>query len=87
MRKILILVACAALAGCGSMLQAVNAYGAVAVDNAKATNDTIVTGWKLTGCALPLSAILRHPEIIPSLKALCPGAAAAGLLDPVKVQP
>lgn len=70
-RSLLMLALAGALTGCGSMIQAVNAYGSVAVSDARAANDTIITGWKLAACATPYSAILRNPEIIPALQVLC----------------
>lgn len=71
MRKLIILVALATLAGCSSMQQAVQAYGSVAVGNAKAANDTLIDGYKVGLCGLPLSAIVRHPEIIGAVRSLC----------------
>ncbi len=70
-KYILMLALVSTLAGCGSMIQAVNAYGTVAVSDAKAANDTIITGWTVAACATPYSAILRNPEIIPALQSLC----------------
>lgn len=70
-RTLLISVLALALTGCGSMIQAVNAYGTVALSDAKAANDTIIAGWTITACATPYSAILRNPEIIPALQFLC----------------
>lgn len=71
MKSILILAAAAALSGCASLNTAVNAYGTVAVDNAKAANDTAISAWMVAGCAMPLSAIMRNPHIIPALRAIC----------------
>ena len=84
-RTLLISVLALALTGCGSMIQAVNAYGTVAVSDAKATNDTIIAGWTIAACATPYSAILRNPEIIPALQSLCVPArevAPSSLLRP-----
>jgi hypothetical protein len=70
--------------GCASVQQAVQAYGSVAVTSAKATNDTIIEAQKVVLCGLPLSAITRHPEIIPAVRSLClvPGdKSTAELLD------
>lgn len=71
MKKILAVAVCAALTGCAGLQQAVQAYGGVAVSNAKAANDTFIDGYKVALCALPLSAIVRHPELIPSIRSLC----------------
>lgn len=78
------------MAGCASVQQAVDLYGGIAVTNAKAANDTLIEGYKVGLCALPLSAIARHPEIIPAVRSLCvaPGdKAAAELLDAVEAKP
>lgn len=40
-------------------------------------NDTAIAAWKRAGCAFPLSAIQRNPEIIPALNVLCKGSAQA----------
>ncbi len=69
--SLLISVLAIALTGCGSMIQAVNAYGTIAVQDAKAANDTVIAGWTIAACATPYSAILRNPEIIPALQSLC----------------
>lgn len=71
MRKLLIIAAMAALTGCSSFQQAVQAYGGVAVGNARAANDTLIEAYKVGLCALPLSAIARHPEIVPAVRSLC----------------
>ena len=91
MRKILIIGAALALAGCGSFQQAVQAYGGVAVTNAKAANDTLIEAYKVGICALPLSAIARHPEIVPAVRSMCVNPAQGGispaeLLDAIERQ-
>lgn len=63
--------ALAALSGCAGIQQAVQAYGSVAVSNARAANDTLIEAHKIGLCALPLSAIARHPEIVPAVRSLC----------------
>lgn len=70
-KSLLLLALVSTLAGCGSMIQAVNAYGTVAISDARAANDTIIAGWTVAACATPYSAILRNPEIIPALQVLC----------------
>lgn len=72
------------LSGCASWSQAVQAYGNVAVTGARAANDTVIEAQKVTFCGLPLSAIARHPEIIPAVRVLCVASsdtATSGLLD------
>lgn len=72
------------LSGCAGVSQAVQAYGSVAVTNAKAVDDTVIEAHKVGFCGLPLSAITRHPEIIPAIRVMClaPGDAnGAALLD------
>jgi len=74
-----------ALAGCASVQQAVHGYGAAAIVAIRNAEDDNIAFWKANACGTPLSAAIRHPEIIPALRALClPGGAAAnpvGLLD------
>lgn len=89
MKKILLVAALAALSGCAGVQQAVQAYGGVAVSNAKAANDTLVEAYKIGICALPLSTIARHPEIVPAVRVLClyPGERiTAELLDGIERQ-
>lgn len=77
------------IAGCASVQQAVETYGSIAVSNARAANDTLVEGYKVGLCALPLSAIARHPEIVPAVRSLCiaPGdRVAAELLEAIERQ-
>jgi hypothetical protein len=88
MKKLIIIAAGLALAlcstGCASVQQAIDAYGAAAVTGARAANDTAIEAQKVALCGLPLSAIARHPEIIPAVRALClaPGDKnSAELLD------
>jgi hypothetical protein len=61
----------AGCAGCAGIEQAVQTYGGIAVSNARAANDTLIDGYKVGICALPLSAIARHPEIVPAVRSLC----------------
>jgi uncharacterized protein YceK len=85
-KKLFITLAAVALTGCSSMQQAVQAYGSVAVSGARAANDTVIEAQKVSLCGLPLSAIARHPEIVPAVRSLClaPGdKTGAELLDAV----
>jgi uncharacterized protein YceK len=75
------------LTGCASVQQAVQAYGTVAVTSARAADDTIIDAQKVAFCGLPLSAITRHPDIIPAVRALCLSPAdtnGAALLNAVQ---
>lgn len=85
MKKLLIILAAGlALTGCAGVQQAVQAYGSVAVTGARAANDTVIEAQKVSLCGLPLSAIARHPEIVPAVRSLClaPGdKTSAELLD------
>jgi uncharacterized protein YceK len=71
MKTALATLALIALTGCGSLIQAVNAYGTIAVTDARAANDTMIAGWTLAACATPVSAALRNPQIIEALRVLC----------------
>ena len=94
-RLIVIIALAAALTGCAGIQQAVQAYGTVAMTNARAANDTLIEGYKVGLCALPLSAIARHPEIVPAIRSLCLApndTITAAILDGIerqaaKVQP
>jgi hypothetical protein len=82
MKKILslsILLIAGGATGCASVQQGVQAYGAVAVSGARATNDTVIEAQKVSFCGLPYSALQRHPEIQPAVQTLCGplGATAA----------
>jgi hypothetical protein len=84
--KALLAIAVLALCGCTTTAQtALTGYEATALKGIQASNDNLVQVWKTAACGTPLSAILRNPEVIPALKALClPGGDAAnptGLLD------
>jgi hypothetical protein len=74
-----------AITGCASQLQAVSGAQASAVKSLKMGEDMNIEAMTLNMCATPFSAVLRHPEIIPAIKALClPGGPASnpsGLLD------
>lgn len=72
----------ASMTGCASVQQAVQAYGTVAVTGAHAAADTVVQAQKIAICDLPYSAIVRNPDIIPAVRALCPSATGMFLPDP-----
>lgn len=73
MKKALILCAAlaACLSGCGSLAPAVDAYGAAVITGAKAANDSIIAANKVAICATPVSALVRHPEMVPAVRSLC----------------
>jgi len=70
-KTIIFIGACGVLVGCAGLQQAFQTYGGVAVTNARAANDTLIEGYKVGICALPFSAVMRHPEMIPAIEALC----------------
>lgn len=69
--KAAILILCLLLAGCGSLNQAIRAYGTTAYEDAKQANDLRVDALKIGLCSTPYSAIQRNPEIKPAVLALC----------------
>ena len=75
MKKTILIVSLLALtiavSGCASVQQAVNAYGAAAITGAQATNDTLITANKVALCATPISALVRHPELVTAIRSLC----------------
>lgn len=85
MKIIALAVAALAMSGCASVQQAVHGYGAAAIVAIRNAEDDNIAFWTANACGTPLSAAIRHPEIIPALRALClPGGMAsspAGLLD------
>jgi uncharacterized protein YceK len=70
-KTVIILALALALTGCAGVQQAVQAYGSVAVTGARAANDTVIEAQKVSFCALPYSALQRHPEIQPAVQTLC----------------
>lgn len=73
-----LLAVAVAVSGCASELQAVNAYGAAAVTGAQATNDTLIAANKVALCATPVSALVRHPELVTAIRSLCLPAKDSG---------
>jgi hypothetical protein len=65
------------LGGCA----AVKGYEAIAQDGVKQANDNALQVWAVAGCAMPYSAILRNPQVIPALQTLC----TSGQGDPTKL--
>ena len=88
MKIIALAVSALAMSGCASVQQAVHGYGAAAIVAIRNAEDDNIAFWTANACGTPLSAAIRHPEIIPALRALClpEGMAStpAGLLDAVQ---
>lgn len=66
-----IIIFCIALSGCGSLNQAIRAYGTTAYEDAKQANDLRVDALKIGLCSTPYSAIQRNPDIKGAVLALC----------------
>lgn len=88
MKKVLLLLALAAMAGCTTVAQqALTGYEASAIQGIKAADDRHIGLWTVAACATPYSAAIRNPQVIPALKALClpngADAAPASMFDAV----
>ena len=59
------------ISGCASFQPTINAYDAAAITGIKAAEDNNIQLWKVNVCGTPFSAAIRHPEIVPAMKALC----------------
>lgn len=83
MKKLITLAACLSmLSGCGSMQQAVNAYGGAVISSTQQANDSYALAWAVAACGTTVGAAFRNPQIIPALKVLCaPPADTVNLLD------
>lgn len=94
MKRLLMIATLSAVAmlsaGCASVQQAVDAYGAATITGARATNDSLIAATKVALCATPVSALVRHPELVPAVRALCLPSKDAGnvgqVLDAVPTQ-
>jgi hypothetical protein len=78
-----LLMLAASVSGCSSLLQGVDAYGAAAITGAQATNDTLITANKVALCATPVSALVRHPELVTAVRSLCLPAKDTGNVSQV----
>lgn len=82
MKKTILIVSLLALtiavSGCASVQQAVDAYGAAAITGAQATNDTLIKANIVALCATPVSALVRNPQLVPAVRALCLPAKDSG---------
>lgn len=77
-KTILLCAVLVLLAGCGTLQQAVNAYGGAVIGSAQQANDSYALAWAAAACGTTVGAAMRNPQIIPALKVLCmPGANAA----------
>ena len=73
-----------ALSGCGTLQQAVNAYGGVAINSAQQANDSYALAWSAAACGTTVGAAMRNPHVIPALRVLCmppAGSSPSLLLD------
>lgn len=66
-----IAAAVAMLSGCASQLQATKAMESAAAVSLRAAEDNHLDVLKFELCATPLSAAIRHPEMVPALRELC----------------
>ncbi len=57
--------------GCASYQQAAIGYEAAAIRGIQTAEDNNIFMWKVNACGTPLSAIMRHPDIVPALRMLC----------------
>ena len=58
-------------AGCASVNQAYSAAAASALVDAQGAEDNALRTLVVGVCATPISAAIRHPEIVPGITALC----------------
>ena len=58
-------------AGCAGINQAYSAAGASAMVDAQGAEDNALKTLMVGLCATPISAAIRHPEIVPGVTALC----------------
>jgi hypothetical protein len=68
--KLLLIALLLCLTAC-SIQPAINGAAASLVTGIKAAEDANINLWKLNVCGTPYSAVIRHPEIVPAVKALC----------------
>jgi uncharacterized protein YceK len=83
-KKSLLIIALLALTGCSTVM---TGYEATAVDAIKRADDQRL-GLQVIGiCSTPYSAVLRNPQVIPGVEALClhgANTAPAALFDGVR---
>lgn len=90
MKTAIILCAPMLLMACASFQQAVSGYNASAVVTVQTTDDNAIKIWTEAACATPVGAVIRHPEIVAGVKAIClPGGStnAGTLLDAIPQAP
>ena len=71
MKSIFVLIAVFSLAGCASQIQAVKGFNSAAAVSLRAAEDVHLEALTFELCATPLSAAIRHPDIVPGLRAIC----------------
>jgi len=59
------------LGGCASQLQATKAMETAAAVSLRAAEDNHLDVLKFDLCATPYSALVRHPELVPGVAAIC----------------
>ena len=69
--SIAILIATLSLGGCAGWQQAINGYEASGFMAARAAEDQNLKVLTFAICATPFSAIIRNPQLVPGISALC----------------
>jgi hypothetical protein len=69
--KFIIAILALSLTGCASQLQAVKGMQSAAAVSLRAAEDNQLDLLVFGICATPYSALIRHPEIVPGVGALC----------------
>lgn len=89
--SLIIALAAVALSGCATQMQLVKGYESAAAISLRAAEDNQLGVLTFGLCATPYSAIVRHPEIVPGVMALClPGgnlSNPANLLSAIPAKP
>jgi PBP1b-binding outer membrane lipoprotein LpoB len=76
MRYFTIILLALYVSGCASIQPTINGYEAAVVTSLRAAEDQHLKVLAFELCATPLSAAIRHPEIVPALRAACIPAGA-----------
>ena len=69
--KTFMILALAALTGCASQLQATKALEESAAVSLRAAEDNHLGVLTFELCGTPYSALVRHPELVPGVAAIC----------------
>ena len=59
------------LTGCASTIQATKAFNEAAVVSLRAAEDVNLDRLRFEICATPYSALVRHPDLVPGIGAMC----------------